>query len=111
MLASATKESEENKMSKSVKKIVAIVAGAIVALVIVIIAAILLLRIDAAEAEQIALEYTGGGEIVEREISSEGLWKEYDYIIQNGDQWYNIEISGFGNIEDIESGTGTSWRY
>ncbi len=98
-------------MSKSVKKIVAIVAGAIVALVIVIIAAILLLRIDAAEAEQIALEYTGGGEIVEREISSEGLWKEYDYIIQNGDQWYNIEISGFGNIEDIESGTGTSWRY
>ena len=72
-------------MSKSVKKIVAIVAGAIVALVIVIIAAILLLRIDAAEAEQIALEYTGGGEIVEREISSEGLWKEYDYIIQNGD--------------------------
>lgn len=111
MLASATKESEENKMSKSVKKIVAIVAGAIVALVIVIIAAILLLRIDAAEAEQIALEYTGGGEIVEREISSEGLWKEYDYIIQNGDQWYDIEISGFGNIEDIESGTGTSWRY
>ena len=111
MLASATKESEENKMSKSVKKIVAIVAGAIVALVIVIIAAILLLRIDAVEAEQIALEYTGGGEIVEREISSEGLWKEYDYIIQNGDQWYNIEISGFGNIEDIESGTGTSWRY
>ena len=98
-------------MSKSVKKIVAIVAGAIVALVIVIIAAILLLRIDAAEAEQIALEYTGGGEIVEREICSEGLWKEYDYIIQNGDQWYNIEISGFGNIEDIESGTGTSWRY
>ena len=98
-------------MIKSVKKIVAIVAGAIVALVIVIIAAILLLRIDAAEAEQIALEYTGGGEIVEREISSEGLWKEYDYIIQNGDQWYNIEISGFGNIEDIESGTGTSWRY
>lgn len=98
-------------MSKSVKKIVAIVAGAIVALVIVIIAAILLLRIDAAEAEQIALEYTGGGEIVEREISSEGLWKEYDYIIQNGDQWYDIEISGFGNIEDIESGTGTSWRY
>lgn len=98
-------------MSKSVKKIVAIVAGAIVALVIVIIAAILLLRIDAAEAEQIALEYTGGGEIVEREISSEGLWKEYDYIIQNGDQWYDIEISGFGNIEGIESGTGTSWRY
>ncbi len=98
-------------MSKSVKKIVAIVAGAIVALVIVIIAAILLLRIDAAEAEQIALEYTGGGEIVEREISSEGLWKEYGYIIQNGDQWYDIEISGFGNIEDIESGTGTSWRY
>lgn len=111
MLASATKESEENKMSKSAKKIIGIAAGAIVALAIVIIVAILVLRIDAAEAEQIALQYTGGGQIMEREISSEGLWKEYDYIIQNGDQWYNIEITGFGNIEEIESGTGTSWRY
>lgn len=111
MIASAIKESEENKMNRSVKKIVGIGTGVIVVLAIAVIAAILLLRIDSAEAQQIALEYAGGGEIVQREISSEGLWKEYSYVIQNGDQWYDIEISGFGNIEDVESGTGTSWMY
>ena len=45
----------------------------------------------------------GGGEIVSQEVSSEGLWNEYSYEIINGDTWYDIEISGFGSVTELES--------
>lgn len=90
----------------SVKKIVGIVVGIIVALAVIAVAAVMLLRIDAAEAQQIAMETAGGGEVVSQEISREGLWNEYSYVVVNGDTWYDIEINGFGTITEMESGTG-----
>lgn len=90
----------------SVKKIAAIVIGAAAALAVVALIAVFALRIDAAEARQIALDTAGGGEVIGQEISREGLWNEYSYVIVNGDTWYDIEISGFGSVEELESGTG-----
>lgn len=94
-----------------VKGIIAIIAGAVAALAIIAVIAIMFFRVDAAEARQIAIRQAGGGEIVEQEISSEGLWNEYTYTVVNGNNWCEVEISGFGNIEGMESGTGNSYRY
>lgn len=91
----------------SVKKIAAIVIGAAAALAVVALIAVFALRIDAAEARQIALDTAGGGEVIGQEISSEGLWNEYSYVIVNGSTWYDIEVSGFGRVTELESGTGT----
>ena len=91
----------------SVKKLAGIVVAVVAVLIIVAVVAIFALRVDSAEAQQIALNAAGGGEIVTQEVSSEGLWNEYSYGIVNGDTWYDIEISGFGNITEMESGTGT----
>lgn len=91
----------------SVKKLAGIVVAVVAVLIIVAVVAIFALRVDSAEARQIALNAAGGGEIVTQEVSSEGLWNEYSYGIVNGDTWYDIEISGFGNITEMESGTGT----
>ena len=98
-------------MSKISKKVIGIVAGVIVVVIVAGIAAVMAFRVDSAKAEQIALEQAGGGEIVQQEISSEGLWNEYSYVIQNGDSWYEIEVGGFGSVTDMESGTGDSWKY
>lgn len=97
------------KMGK--KGLIGIIAGAVVLIAAVALILILTLRIDGMEAQNIALQQTGGGEIVEQDVSSEGLWNEYQYTVVNGDQWYEIEIGGFGTVEGIESGTGDSWRY
>ena len=94
----------------SVKKLVGIGVGAAAALAVVALAAVFALRVDSAEARQIALDAAGGGEVVSQETSSEGLWNEYSYQIVNGDTWYDIEISGFGNITELESGTGQYFR-
>ena len=98
-------------MKKISKKALGIIIGAVVLLIVIAFVAIMVLRIDSVKAEQIALSQAGGGEIVEREISSEGLWNEYSYTIQNGDKWYKVEITGFGRVEEFESGTGQSWMY
>ena len=84
----------------SVKKIVAMIVGAAAVLAVAAVAAVLALRVDSAEAQQIALDTVGGGEIVSQEVSSEGLWNEYSYEIINGDTWYDIEISGFGSVTE-----------
>ena len=89
----------------SVKKLAGISAGAVAVLIIVAVVAIFALRVDSAEAQQIALNAAGGGEIVTQEVSSEGLWNEYSYEIVNGDTWYDIEVSGFGHITELESST------
>ena len=86
----------------SVAGIIGIVAGAVVVLAIIGFIAVVVLRVDAAEAQSIALTQTGGGEIVSQEISNEGLWNEYSYTIVNGDSWYDIEINGFGQITELE---------
>jgi len=86
----------------SVKKIVAMIVGAAAVLAVAAVAAVLALRVDSAEAQQIALDI-GGGEIVSQEVSSEGLWNEYSYEIINGDTWYDIEISGFGSVTELET--------
>ena len=91
----------------SVKKITAIVIGAAAALAVVALIAVFALRIDAAEARQIALDTAGGGEVIGQEISSEGLWNEYSYVIVNGSTWYDIDVSGFSRVTELESGTGT----
>lgn len=90
----------------SVKKLVGIIVGAVVVLAVIALAASLVLRVDSAEARQIALDAAGGGEVISQEVSSEGLWNEYSYKIVNGDTWYDIEVSGFGNVTEMESGTG-----
>ena len=48
----------------SVKKIVAMIVGAVAVLAVAAVAAVLALRVDSAEAQQIALDTVGGGEIV-----------------------------------------------
>ena len=94
----------------SVKKLVGIGVGAVAVLAVLALVAIFALRVDSAEARQIALDAAGGGEVVSQETSSEGLWNEYSYQIVNGDTWYDIDISGFGNITELESGTGQYFR-
>ena len=101
----------KTERGKSSKKIIGIVLGVILVVIVVGLVAVMALRIDSAEAEQIALEQAGGGEIVDREVSSEGLWNEYSYTVQNGDTWYEIEIGGFGQVGELKSGTGDSWKY
>lgn len=98
-------------MKKISKKIIGIIIGAVVAVVVIAVIAIMALRVDVAKSQQIALNQAGGGEIVESEISSEGLWNEYSYTIVNGDTWYKVDITGFGNVEEMETGTGESWKY
>ena len=90
----------------SVKKLVGIGVGAVAVLAVLALVAIFALRVDSAEARQIALDAAGGGEVVAQEVSSEGLWNEYSYEIVNGDTWYDIEVSGFGHVTELESGTG-----
>lgn len=90
----------------SKKGIIGIVIGIIVVIAIIAIVIIMTTRIDTAQARQIALTETGGGEIRAEEISSEGLWNEYSYVIVNGDRWYEIEIGGFGGIGEVKSGSG-----
>lgn len=94
----------------SLKKLVGIVIGAVAALAVIALVAVFALRVDSAEARQIALDAAGGGEVVSQEVSSEGLWNEYSYGIVNGDTWYDIEVSGFGNVTEMESGTGQYFR-
>ncbi len=96
-------------MKKVSKKVIIICVAVVVVLIIAGFAAVLGLRVDSAQAEQIALNQAGGGEIVEREISSDGLLNEYSYTIQNGDRWCKVEITGFGRVEEFESGTGQAW--
>ena len=90
----------------SVKKLVGIIVGAVVVLAVIALAVFFALRVDGTEARQIALDTAGGGEVISQEVSSEGLWNEYSYKIVNGDTWYDIEVSGFGNVTEVESGTG-----
>ena len=90
----------------SVKKLVGIIVGAVVVLAVIALAAIFALRVDGTQARQFALDTAGGGEVISQEVSSEGLWNEYSYKIVNGDTWYDIEVSGFGNVTEMESGTG-----
>ena len=89
-----------------VNNLVGIGAGAAAAQAVVALAAVFALRVDSAEARQIALDAAGGGEVVAQEVSSEGLWNEYSYEIVNGDTWYDIEVSGFGSVTEMESSTG-----
>ena len=89
----------------SVKKLAGIAAGAVAVLAVIAVVAIFALRVDSSEAQQIALDAAGGGEIISRETSSEGLWNENSYEIVNGDTWYDIEVSGFGHITELESST------
>ena len=95
----------------SVKKIVAMIVGAAAVLAVAAVAAVLALRVDSAEAQQIALDTVGGGEIVSQEVSSEGLWNEYSYEIINGDTWYDIEISGFGSVTEAALAPGGRLLY
>ena len=98
-----------NKMSK--KGIISIAAVVIILVAVIGIISVMMLRISSEEAESIAMAKTGGGEIVSEEISKEGPLYEYNYIIVNGNKWYDIEINGFGNITGIESGTGDYRRH
>lgn len=64
-------------------------------------------RIDSTEARNKALGQSGGGEIISEQIESEDLFlNEYSYIIINGDNWYDIEINGFGQIKEFKQVTG-----
>ena len=88
------------------KGIVGIVIGIIAVVIAVTVIATMALRVDTEEAKAKALEVSNGGEIVSQEISGAGLWNEYSFRITNGDQWYDIEIGGFGNVKEMETGSG-----
>ena len=94
----------------SLKKLVGIVIGAVAALAVIALVAVFTLRVDSAEARQIALDAAGRGGVGSQEVSSGGLWNEYSYGIVNGDTWDDIEVSGFGNVTAVESGTGQYFR-
>lgn len=82
-----------------------VIAGAAVVMVVVVgFIAALALRTDAAQAREIALAATGGGEIVSQESDQEGLWNEYSYDIRNGENWYEVEVNAFGRVTGLESG-------
>ena len=98
-------------MKRSIGQWIGLSIGGIVLFTIILIVILLTQKVDSQEAQNIALEQSGGGEIVASEISKEFLWNEYSYTIQNGDTWYEIEISGFGSVKEIESGVGNSQRY
>ena len=91
----------------SLKSISAIIAAIIILFLIMSSICIMVFRIDSTEARNKALEQSGGGEIISEQIESEDLFlNEYSYIIINGDNWYDIEINGFGQIKEIKQGTG-----
>lgn len=90
----------------SVKAIAGIIIGAVLVIAAAAVILVMTLRIDQSRAREIALEQTGGGEIIQEEVSSEGLVSEFSYVITNGDNWYEIEIGGFGNVGEMKSGTG-----
>ena len=85
--------------------------GLFIGVIVILVAVVMTQRIDSQEAQNIALEQAGGGEIVAQEIDKGFLLNEYSYTVQNGDNWYQVDINGFGNVEEIESGTGDGWRY
>ena len=85
--------------------------GLFIAVIIIFVTVVLTQRIDSQEAQNIALEQAGGGKIVAQEIDKGLLLNEYSYTVQNGENWYQVDINGFGNVEEVESGTGDSWKY
>jgi len=85
--------------------------GLFIAVIVIFVAVVLIQRIDSQEAQNIALEQAGGGKIVAQEIDKGLLLNEYSYTVQNGDNWYQVDINGFGNVEEIESGVGDGWKY
>jgi len=85
--------------------------GLFIAVIVIFVAVVLIQRIDSQEAQNIALEQAGGGKIVAQEIDKGLLLNEYSYTVQNGENWYQVDINGFGNVEEVESGTGDSWKY
>lgn len=111
-VTAVTEIREENTAEEPVKKkkklstggIIGIIAGAVAAAAVIALILIFALRVDGNEARQIALEASGGGEVIQETRESEGLWNEYEFVIQNGDTWYSIEIGGFGRISEMESG-------
>ena len=66
----------------------------------------LVLRVDREKALEIALEQTGGGQVLSEEVSREGLWNEYSYVIVNGGQWYELELNAFGMVTEMERSSG-----
>ena len=85
--------------------------GLFVAVIVIFIAVVMTQRIDSQEAQNIALEQAGGGKIVAQEIEKGLLLNEYSYTVQNGENWYQVDINGFGSVEEVESGTGDGWKY
>ena len=85
--------------------------GLFIGVIVILVAVVLIQRVDSQEAQNIALEQAGGGKIVAQEIDKGLLLNEYSYTVQNGENWYQVDINGFGNVEEVESGTGDSWKY
>ena len=85
--------------------------GLCIGVIVIFLAVVMTQRIDSQEAQNIALEQVGGGKIVAQEIDKGLLLNEYSYTVQNGDNWYQVDINGFGNVEEIESGIGDGWKY
>ena len=98
-------------MKKGIGKWIGLSIGGIVILIGIIVSVVLTQRIDSQEAQNIALEQAGGGKIVAQEIEKGFLLNEYSYTVQNGENWYQVDINGFGNVGEIESGIGDGWKY
>lgn len=92
------------KRKLSTGGIIGIIAGAVAALIVIALVLIFTLRVDVDHARAIALDAVGGGEVVQGTYESEGLWNEYEFVIQSGDTWYSVDVGGFGHVTEIESG-------
>ena len=110
-VTAVTEIREENTAGEPVKKkklstggIIGIIAGAVAAVAVIALALIFTFRVDGNHARAIALDAAGGGEVIQATYENEGLWNEYEFVIQSGDMWYNIEVGGFGQITGMESG-------
>ena len=97
-------EPGKKKKKLSTGGIIGIIAGAVAAVAVIALALIFTFRVDGNHARAIALDAAGGGEVIQATYESEGLWNEYEFVIQSGDMWYNIEVGGFGQITGMESG-------
>lgn len=89
-----------------ITKIILITGGSIAGVIVLAVAMTVLLRVGGGKAQAIALQQTGGGEIVSMEVEAEGLLNEYKYEIINGNHYYEVEVNGFGWITEFEQELG-----
>lgn len=96
------------KAASARKKTPFLIAGlAVVIAAAAAVIAVSALHVDLPEARQKALETVGGnGQIVSETVENEFLFlNEYSFTIQSDNGFYELDLSPFGNVKEMESTT------